>query len=912
MKLMAAGAALAGIGPLAGCMEPPNERIMPRATGSPELTPGVPVSYATSMTLDGYATGLLVHTLEARPIKVDGNPEHPSSLGGTTPREQASVLSLYDPDRPAGASRAKMPIALDRVLGEIARRERIGGLWFLLAPQSSPLIATLLERIRRRHPGARFAYHAALDRRAVFEGARLVFGRPLETQYRFARADVVVSLDADFMAGMPSSPRWARQFAERRRLRAPTSDMSRLYVAEPRPTPTGSIADHRLPARASKIARIASALLAAITKTATAEAPPLTPREQRWVDEAAADLIANPGRGLVVVGDRQPAIVHAAVHLINHAIAAPASTLAYTEPAILDPLGDDLATVAAEIRAGRVETLVIGDTNPVYTAPADIGFAPLLARVPETIAASSERDETAAACDTFVPLSHYMETWSDGRAYDGTITLCQPVIRKLHDSASLVELLAAFAGEHHADGHRLLRDHYTGATDVQLPAWYRTLQRGFVEGSAFAAVDDAPVLGATAASEQLARIASTNTSMEVSFEPSHAVYDGRFSSNAWLQELPAPMTKITWGNAALMSVATARALEVDTEDVVEIAASGSSLELPVYVLPGHADHAISIDLGYGRSGVGANTYRLVTSRAPRFATKVRVARTGRRATIAATQKEFGRHGREIALAFDLVAYRANPDLTARHRGPVPDLLPDHFEDTPAWGMTIDTMICTGCSSCVVACQAENNIPVVGRSGVENNREMHWLRIDTYREERGDDVDVVHQPMLCQHCEKAPCEYVCPVYATQHSPDGLNEMVYNRCVGTRFCSNNCPYKVRRFNWFDYTEDTPKTQRLQFNPSVTVRARGVMEKCSFCVQRIRKAEIDASKGHRDIRPGEVVTACQAACPTGAITFGLLSHRDSPVVQWREQPRRYSVLHHLGTQPRVAYLAKIRNPR
>jgi len=918
MKLLAAGAGLAGLGPIAACMEPPSKRIMPRIEQPPELTPGVPLAYATSMVIDGFATGLLVTTYEARPTKVEGNPDHPASLGATTQFHQASVLELYEPDRPSGALEAGVPISLEVLLRTIARRPPMPGLWFLLHPQSSPLAEDLIGRVRARHPSARFAWYSALDRRSAYEGARRVFGRPLESQYRFDLADVVVSLDADFLAAMPNSVRWSRDFASRRRLRTPEDRMSRLYIAEPCPSPTGSLADEAVPARPTEIRRLAAAILARLEGRADDRA--LSPRQQRWVAAAAADL--RTGRGLVVAGDRQPAEVHALAHLINQAIGAVGTTVGFTAPAVIDPLGLGLPDLADAIRRGGVQTLVIVEANPVYSAPPELDFAALLGRVPETICSAALPNETSRRCRWFVPLAHYMESWGDARAYDGTLSMIQPLIRPMHRSTTLPELLAAFAGTEQPDTHRMLLDRYEHGDPA---AWQRLLQRGVADGGA--ARGEAPRIQLTAADRRAllapapaepAGDAAVAPALELAFSPSHAVHDGRFAGNSWLQEMPKPIDKITWGNAAIVSPATAEALGVGDHDVVRITAGKAQVELPVFVVPGHADRCATLELGYGRwaatptaEGVGVNVYPLRPLATPAYATGARVEPTGQRGQLANTQRHFTQHGRDIAPMADLQTYRSTPDFTAHLWGDQPTWLPDLIHGTPQWAMTIDTMICSGCSACVVACQAENNIPVVGADGVRRGREMHWLRIDTYREERGDRVEYVNQPMLCQHCEKAPCEYVCPVYATQHSPDGLNEMVYNRCIGTRFCSNNCPYKVRRFNWFDYTEPTPKTLQLQYNPNVTVRARGVMEKCSYCVQRIRAAEIGARKANREIPPDEVVTACQQACPTGAIQFGQLQHEGTEMVERRKQQRHYAVLHDLDTRPRTAYLAKISNP-
>jgi Fe-S-cluster-containing dehydrogenase component len=920
IQLLAAGAALAGLGPIAGCMKKPSERIMPRVDQAPELTPGVALDYATAMEIDGYATGLVVTTHEARPTKVEGNPDHPASLGATGVFHQASVLQLYDPHRATGALDRGTPAELDSLVRQIAGRDRIPGLWFLLHPQSSPLIEDAIARIRARHPGARFVFDAPAGRRAVFEGARRVFGRTLEAQYRFDRADVVVALDADFLAAMPNAVRWARDFAARRRLAAPDADMSRLYVAEPRPSPTGSLADHRLPVRGSELRAIAAALLAAVEGRAIEAvlSGAGSERPRRWVAAAARDL--RGGRGLVVVGDRQPREVHAIGHLINHAIGAIGTTVAFTRPAVIEPLGDDLAALAAALAAGRVQTLVIGEANPLYTAPPDLGLAAHLPRVPELICAGLAETETSRRCHWFLPLAHAMESWGDARGYDGTITFVQPLIQPLHAGITLLELLSAFAGDPEPDGHRMLRARYApGGTDEATAAWQAALQRGLVAGTAFAP-EAAEVQARDTERAALAAPPADPAPgpIELAFAPSLAVYDGRFAPIAWLQELPKPLDKITWGNAAIMSPATAAQLGVRDHDVVRIAAGGGAVTAPVFVQPGCVDRCVSLELGYGRwaagpvaDGVGSNVYPLRTSALPWFAPAAAIAATGEVRDLAITQEHWRQHDRQIAMEATLDAYRRDPEFTRERWQPEPTMLRPQFADFPQWGMTIDTMICSGCSACVIACQAENNVPCVGADGVRRNREMHWLRIDTYREGGDDDPRFIHQVMLCQHCANAPCEYVCPVYATQHSPDGLNEMIYNRCVGTRFCSNNCPYKVRRFNWFDFTEDTPRSLQLQYNPSVTVRSRGVMEKCTYCVQRIRAADIAAREQRRDLRPGEVTTACQQACPTGAIQFGRLDHEQTLNVQWRGEHRHYAVLSQLGTRPRTVYLAKIWNP-
>lgn len=929
MKLIASSMALAGLG---GCSEPPLPQILPYVRQPPEITPGMPLQYASSLVLDGLATGVLVTSREGRPIKIEGNPEHPSSLGAAGVLEQAAVLSLYDPDRARAVLERGLPRSWDAFYELVAGRERLTGLRVLLPPQSSPLMAALIDRVQGRHPDARFTFYTPLDRRPVYEGAQLAFGRPLEPQYDFRDARVVLSLDADFTAAMPGSLRWARDLATRRRLSSPRDDMSRLYVLETALSPTGSIADHRLAVRAGEVLRVAAAALAALV--AEGAQPPGMPAAMAaalpgaleatphapWIQAVARDLARNRGQSLVLAGPRQPAETHALAHLLNAALGNLGRTVTFTEPVLLEPLGPGLADLVSEIRAGQVETLAILECNPVYTAPPDLGFDEALGQVPTTVHLAPYRDETSALCQWFLPAAHALESWGDARAHDGTVSFLQPLIRTLWGGRSPAEVLTMFAGERNADAHAMLRDFWLQRLPaVPSPRWHweRNLQRGLLAGSDFPAVPVELAWAGAARALRDALAAPAPAGMELAFEASHAVHDGRFTNNVWLLELPQPLTGLSWDNAALMSPATAARLGVDTEDVVVLARAGQQVRAPVLVQVGHADEAVTLALGWGRRGTeaaarnrGVNAYLLRTADAPGFGSDLTVEPTGESYVLARTQEHWQLHGRPLALQRTLDAYRAEPDFTAPLRGPLPTLLSPQERGGMQWAMTIDTTICTGCSSCMIACQAENNVPVVGKQGVARSREMYWLRIDTYFSGPPDAPEVVNQPMMCQHCEHAPCEYVCPVYATTHSPDGLNEMTYNRCIGTRFCSNNCPYKVRRFNWFEYNADDG-VLKLQHNPDVTVRERGVIEKCTYCVQRIRRSEIQARIERRELGPGDVVTACQQACPTGAIQFGSLSHEQSAMVRWRRQPRSYAVLHQLGTRPRTMYLAKITNP-
>jgi Fe-S-cluster-containing dehydrogenase component/anaerobic selenocysteine-containing dehydrogenase len=950
VKLLGASMALAG----AGCARERPRKIMPYTVTPPETTPGIPRYYATSMELDGFATGLLVKSHEGRPTKIEGNPTHPASLGATTTMEQALVLGLYDPHRAGGLQRRGGPATWELLLRSFGsdRADGGAGLRFLLEPTGSPLLGDLIGRIQRRLPGARFTFYSPVRLGDDLEGARLAFGEPLAPHYDFSEAAVILSLEADFLSSTPFSVRYARQFSARRRISAPSDSMSRLYVVESMLSPTGSRADHRLRVRPSQIGRVAASVAAELM-LGLGLAPPggnpapleaalerLRPTEDvHFIQALARDLARNKGASVVMVGERQPPIVHAVAHLINALISGDRITWT-TAPTLLteNPAGQDLASLAGELQRGSVDTLVILQGNPAYDAPADIDFAARIASTPNTIYLGLYENETARASTWFVPAAHSLEAWGDARAYDGTISLIQPLIKPLLGGRTPSELLAIFAGETYPDAHQLLRaswqGRYQGADFNRF--WREVLQAGWMAGTALPRA--APKLQLDAIAAALGALAAAprpaGTALEAAFLPDPKVYDGRFTNNAWLLELPDPITKLTWDNAALISPATAARLGVNTEDMLLLDLDGRKTEMPALIVAGHADGVVSLPLGYGREGaeelargVGFNVYRLRTSAAPFFAPGIKIERVpNARYRLAITQGHGAMEGRPIALSTTLAALRQNPDFAAPERGPVSSLYPENplsagrgsvfavSSGVEQWAMSIDMSICTACNACVLACQAENNILVVGKDDVRKGREMHWLRIDTYHEGDPATPEMTHQPMLCQHCEKAPCEYPCPVNATVHSPDGLNEMVYNRCVGTRFCSNNCPYKVRRFNWFDWIEQEPANRglvKLQRNPDVTVRERGVMEKCTYCVQRIRRGEITAQIERRPIREGEVITACAQACPTQAIQFGSLRHEGSKMVQWRREPRSYEVLHELGTAPRTRYLADVKNP-
>jgi Fe-S-cluster-containing dehydrogenase component len=946
MQLVAASMAVSFA---SGCEPDQPERILPYARSPADITPGTSTHYATSILFDGFASGLIVETREGRPIKVEGNPAHPASLGAASSFHQAAVLQLYDPDRQSPVLHARQPATWAALLDVLqrARTDLGAGLRLVLEPTSSPLVHALLAEIKQRHPHCKVTFYSPLPNQVPLAASERLFGTALAPHYEFSKADVVVALDSDVLT-TPHQLRYARDFAARRHLTKPSDHMNRLYAVESAMSVTGSMADHRLRRPSGRIAPLCAALAGALLPEHKAFEPAIDAQERRFVAALARDLKqCSAGRSLVLAGERQSADVHVLCYAINAALGNLGETLRFTPPAEPGGAGDqDLVSLTREMQAGLVDTLIVLGPNPSYDAPADLEWSRAMTQVKHSVYCGMYANETARDAAWFGPLAHPFESWGDGRAYDGTLSFTQPLIRTMFGGKTLSELLAAIA-DRPADGdHARLRVRFGEAFGEGLTlamsaaerkqraqpavnaAWEAALAQGFVPNSAFAGVT--PTLrGAEVTSAFSALAAQPRAAgLEINFLKSPTLHDGRFANVSWLLELPEPITKLTWDNAVLMSPATARRLALpvaqpddDAHPMLELTRAGRKIRAPLLCLPSHADESVTIWLGYGRTGaerlahgVGVDAYRLRTLGAEHFASDLQVHAQTDRYPLAISQPHRDMHGRPLALSATLADYRSSPDFTAEMKGPLPSFFPDTKLAGPQWAMSIDLGMCTGCSACVVACQAENNILVVGKDQVRRGRIMHWIRLDVY-DAHGTEERTLHQPMLCQHCEKAPCEVVCPVNATEHSPDGLNEMVYNRCVGTRFCSNNCPYKVRRFNWYNWSEHEAANRgsvELQRNPDVSVRERGVMEKCSYCVQRIREAEINARiDGHRELRPGEVVTACQQACPSHAISFDSLSHEATPMLQWRMQDRSYAVLHETGAQPRTMYLARIDNP-
>jgi molybdopterin-containing oxidoreductase family iron-sulfur binding subunit len=939
-------------------------KILPRAYRPPGEDPGKPFHYATAMEVAGVAIPVLAKSYDGRPVKIEGNPEHPASRGAAGLLAQASVLEVYDPDRSAGPCRfqggAATESAWDVFQADVrpafdAARTSGGRLAVLAEASSSPTLARAREVFLAAFPGARWFEWEPLTRDAAREGARLAFGRPLRAHYRLARAEVIASFDDDFLMSHPDSLAHARDFAERRR--ADGGDMSRFYAVESSYSVTGSQADHRRSLPPGAVPQAVWALAAQLVLDERVPLPaaagalrPLLEQAHAhgehlpFVARMAKDLASHPAHGLITCGPSQPAGVHALVAVLNEALGNAGSTVIYTEDP--DPDRPSHAEAVRELadRLGRgvIDTVVVLGGNPVHDAPADVKLAEALARATTRIHLSLHRNETSQACTWHVPRAHYLEAWSDARSWDGTWTLTQPLLIPLFGGRTPAELLTLLAAGQAPDAQALVRAAYDAGVGGGTSGWERAVHDGFVAGTAFPAAD--PALSPSAWTPRAADFewtAPAGGTVELAFLPDACLLDGRFANNAWLQELPDPVTKLTWDNALLLSPATAKAFGVTQGEVVRLSRGDRAMEAAVYLLPGQAAGSAAIALGYGRragghvavperpgrEGGGFDAYPLRTTDALWTAPGVSLARTGATYALVSTQSHHAifnpEQGRgqarrlpELYREATLAEFREHPDFAKHrvHHPPLESLWKEHQYPDRKWGMTIDLSTCIGCAACVVACQAENNTAVVGKPEVARGREMHWIRIDRYFSGDPEDARMLHQPVTCHQCENAPCEQVCPVAATVHSHEGLNDMVYNRCVGTRYCSNNCPYKVRRFNWFNNSDNKynrPELFRMQRNPDVTVRARGVMEKCTYCVQRIKAVTIPAKNERRPLKDGEIVPACAQTCPTQSIVFGDLNDPASRVRKAQDAPRSYAMLAELNVKPRTQYLAKVWNP-
>lgn len=1007
MQLMGASLALVGA---TGCRWQ-EEEFLPFAQRGPNYVPGEPEFFATMHELRGYARGLVVRQFDGRPIKIEGNPEHPQSgnpeelpadtplrspkkHGATDAFAQASILALYDPDRIGGPRDFVNGKWNERSWGdaEAVIRQLAGGdsskLRILAGASLSPSRARLEKAIVKKFPGSKWIEYESISGQNFEFGAELAFGKRLRPIYQFEKADIILSLDGDPFGGAPDQINQARGWATRRD--PADGEMNRLYVVESRFSATGAAADHRETMPSSRIPAFLDELEAAIGEAEKGEVA----TDDLFIKALALDLVEHKGSGLIYVGARQPAEVHARVHRLNGRLGNLNQTVEFqgVEGSQRPPYTEAIASLAKEMQSGAVETLIILQGNPAYDSPGDVPFAEALKKVPNTIHLSDYRNETSELCGWNLPAAHPLESWGDGVSYEGVLTMQQPLIAPLHDGKSVLEFLAMWLGEGPREGQKIVRETH-GLSD---PAWRQALHDGFVLNKKPVVVKASLVkAAATASKPAVAPHNPEGDTFEIVFCESEQVFDGRYSNNGWLQETPQFLSKLTWDNAAIMSVTDAENLGVGLQDVVTVTLDGESIDLPVYILPGQTDGSIAVEIGYGRTkaglvggyidengaeiappvGVDINRWRK-TARME-FATGATVKpKPGAFYPLATAQDHFVMDTiglEEIAKRTPSLVRESTPELMAKH----PEMIEhavhhpplESLWDSPrydidhAWGLSVDLSKCVGCNACIVACQSENNVPIVGKDQVHRGREMHWLRVDRYfrgnprlsknpvskttqKADSPRSVVVSGQPVLCMHCEHAPCESVCPVAATVHDHEGLNVMVYNRCIGTRYCNNNCPYKVRRFNFFNWNEEPVNKKYLGlnvlsegdvaeekaenrnlagmvYNPEVTVRSRGVMEKCTYCIQRIQVAKIESrnqgmknGEPNRKVPDGMIQTACQQTCPTGAIVFGDLSDKNSRVSQLHymsehRHPRAYGMLAEMNVRPRTAYLARIRNP-
>ncbi|MGB7768981.1 MAG: TAT-variant-translocated molybdopterin oxidoreductase [Verrucomicrobiia bacterium] len=988
VKIMSASFALAGLGLMAtGCRRPEEELVPFSKAPENGYDYGMPQYFATAMPTRTGAIPLVVKSYDGRPIKIEGNAQFPGGNGGTDRYAQASILNLYDPDRAQRFASGGKTVSRDEALvfldqsSKKAAAEGGQGLRFLVESSTSPSRQRLQRLIADKFPLARWFVYDPIDTDIYQRAASRAFGQPLRPVFHFDKAKIILSLDCDFIGGEDDAHNHIARFAKGRKPEA-GGRMSRLYAVESLFTLMGLSADHRLRVPAALVGQIAAAIAAQVANASAAIPAGINPE---WISECAKDLNAHRGEVLVVAGQRQPMEVHLLAQQMNSMLGSLGKTIEFLP--VAPPTGDRMAELVGELNSGNVETLVILGGNPVYNAPADLDWSAAQRKARMVVRLGYYEDETFTQCDWHFPQTHYLESWGDATTSDGMLVPVQPLIEPLFDGMAELEFLARFAGESQTKPHDIVRTTFGGSDE----AWKTFLFSGFQAGSAVKAIT---VTTASAAPGITGIAVPSATNLEVIFHRDAKVDDGRYANNGWLQELPDPITKMTWDNAVLVSRKTARELGVVNGDMVEITLNGRSVKGPIWTQPGMADYSLGLALGYGReragrvgSGVGFNAYKIFTGKY--IETGATIRQTGETHVIACTQDHWSMEGRPAVREANLKEFQKNPEFARQmHEKEPPVVAPLYPNPLDAakktalqqWGLVVDLTACVGCATCVVACQSENNIPIVGKDQVRRGREMHWMRIDRYYtadpaqetwadsllkdseqqfEKWIDDVQAVNQPMLCQMCEAAPCENVCPVDATMHDQEGLNVMVYNRCVGTRYCSNNCPYKVRRFNYFDYNkrpladlkgplyptplahktdgkwdllnwwkhpdtssmrpEDEWDLLKMVKNPDVTVRMRGVMEKCTYCIQRIQHAEIAQKvkagpSGNVRLKEAEGTipkTACQQACPAQAIVFGDISDPDSTVTKWKGYERNYAVLGDLLTKPRTTYLARVRNP-
>jgi len=958
LQIMGASVALAGF---AACRRPV-QVIVPYVRQPEDIVAGIPIEYATSMPFQDVLHGVVVENYEGRPTKLQGNKDQSSSLGGTSLFGQASILGLYDPDRSRSVRKngEKATKADFEKFSADHFADKDRSIAFISEANSSISLNEAKKAALSTFKNAKWVTYEAFGDENAIEGNSLAFGKRLRAVKDFKKADVILSLGDDFLNTAENKNAIAdtRDFFSRRKIESSADSLNRLYLIENSFSITGSSADHRLRVKASNIAAFAVTLAAELGLSGATKSEQFT--NSAWLKAVAKDLKANQGRSLVTVAYNQAPWVHTLVARINDELQNTSSTVSYLS---LPHLGNEsqsaaLQSAVRDMEAGNVDTLVLVGTNPVLTMPKDSGFSDAMAKVETVIHLSDYVDETSKSAAWHINRAHYLEAWGDGFSFDGVAAIIQPQIRPLHGGLSEVEFIHTIIEGKAVKGYDIVRANWSDFSS----SWDEILHNGASTWKL--STDNVRYQGVN----QYEYLTSNDEEIELVIKVDNKIFDGRYANNGWLQELPEPMTKIAWDNVALMSANTAKKLGVkgtysyedikltgagrDETDLITIKNGDKELMVAAWILPGHVDNSITLSAGYGRSGIGRvanalsdasdvvgfNAYKLRSSTSD-ISTNVSATVTGATYEIASTQDHSSMQGRMLVREASIGDYKENPTFASfedsfgfavpglKEAAKLNESQPISLfneqvwpEYEPQWGMSIDLNSCFGCGICTIACQSENNIPVIGKREVRRGREMSWLRIDRYFKGDADNPGAVHLPIACQHCELAPCEQVCPVAATTHSDDGLNQMTYNRCIGTRYCANNCPYKVRRFNFFNYAKtyltegDDPELIQMAMNPEVTVRFRGVMEKCTYCVQRINRAKIETkNETGNSVKPadGTVKTACQSACPANAITFGDITDKNSVVSKAKQNERSYALLEELNVRPRTSYVAKVSNP-
>lgn len=964
LRVMGASIALAGF---AACRRPV-QKIMPYSQQPEEVIPGIPLYYASAMPFQDALTGIVVENHEGRPTKIEGNELHPASMGNTSIFGQAEILGMFDPDRSRyvrnGSERSSVNAFAKFCSEHFSNTNQ--NIAFVSEANSSPTYNRLKDEALNKFSNAQWITYEPFGEDNALEGTNIAFGQRLRTFNKYDEANVIVSFDDDFLnpAADKNSVENTWRFTDGRDIESPSEDMNRFYAVESTFTLSGSNADNRLRIKSSEVAlfiyALAGELSNAVSGLSAFSDVSNKFSDHEWIPILAEDLLENRGESILTVGREHSPELHATVAAMNAALGNAGQTVSYLEVPYFDDHNnkDAFAGLIDDLNSGDIDTIVLVGTNPAFTAPADLNFSDALSNAGQVIHLSDYYNETSKLANWHINRAHFLESWGDGYSYTGTRSIIQPQIEPLYSGVSEIEFLNIILNGQQGKGYDLVQETWNSYFGTNFnSSWNQALHDGVAAERSFstASVQISTNFNSNAAG--YLDNAKDSEGIELVIRADSKLFDGEYANNGWLQELPDPMSKITWDNVALMSPATAEQLGIEAPGLgvakvekVAITVNGNTVEIPAWVQPGHADDSITVTVGYGREGIGkvangtgVDTYPLRSTSAMLYATDIQVENTGEKYEIACTQDHSNMEGRSLLRYATLQEYRDNPDFSSYESAYNAELPGEAYaeehdsenlmsifdsideqeypEDEPQWGMSIDLNSCIGCGTCTIACQAENNIPVIGKREVSNGREMHWIRNDRYFEGDADDPKALHQPVPCMHCELAPCEQVCPVAATTHSDDGMNQMTYNRCIGTRYCANNCPYKVRRFNFFNYTKEflttgnDPEVVQMAMNPEVTVRFRGVMEKCTYCVQRVNRAKINRKieTDGESIKPvdGSVKTACQQACPSDAIYFGDLTDPDSKVVKTKKNNRNYLLLEELNTRPRTSYLAKLRNP-